>query len=217
MFLGMLSIGLLISFSKLVPSWHDIAMNVANPIFDRTLYLHIKYYLEVGFLEEVCKMFTFLLIAKYRRDNFKDTYETMIGTIVYVGMVSLGFSIIENIMYAIGSHSPILVLAWRSFTAVIAHLLFGLYMGYFIVRGRLINPRPKTIFGAMINRFPKVKAVGYGLFGLFVASMIHGLYDLQLIANSPNGLSGAYILFAALIVGLVICFRDIRKRTKKIT
>lgn len=214
--LGTLSIGIILTFFQMFPWWTDMAKNIANPIFERSLYLHIKFYLEVGVLEETCKLVTFLLIAKYRHDNKKDVRDTAIGTIVYVGMVSLGFAVIENIMYAIGSRAPITVLGWRSFTAVVAHLLFGLYMGYFIVRSRMINYRPKSMFTALINRFPRGKKVFFTLFGLFVASMIHGLYDLQLVANSPNGLSGAYILFAALMVGLIICYRDILKRIKNL-
>lgn len=214
MLTGVISVVLLFTFFKMFPSWHTIADSFANPFIDRVLNLHIKFFLEVGFLEELSKLATFLLVFNYRRNNNKHLDDTPIGTIVNFGMISLGFVVIENIMYACNSISPLESLAWRSFTAMLAHLFFGLYMGYFYVRGQIQNNAPRTLIATIFWRLPKLKKALYTILGLFVASMIHGLYDLQLMLNSPNGLSGAYILFAALTVGIVLCFKDIIKKTQ---
>lgn len=214
MLAGVMSVVLLFTFFKLFPSWNHMGNNLANPVLERVLNLHITYFVQVGFIEELSKLAAFLLFFNYRRNNKKHLNDKPIGTIVYIAMISLGFAVIENIMYAMHATSPLSSLIWRSFTAMLAHLLFGLYMGYFIVRGRLQNNAPRSYIAAMFWRFPKIKRVLYAGVGLFVASMIHGLYDLQLVLNSPNGLSGAYILFAALTVGIVLCFKDIIKKTQ---
>lgn len=212
--LGTLSIGVVFTFTKIFPGWNYIGEWVVNPLIDRNLYLHVEYYLEVGLLEEVSKLIVYLMIVNYRAVNFSESSETLIGTVIYVSMVSLGFAIIENIMYSVNSETPIMILAWRSFTAMLAHLFFGLYMGYFIARGKVINKRPKTLYSAVLGKFPKFKRVIFNMTGLLVATMIHGLYNLQLISNEPGGLSGVYILFGVLVIGLVICFKDIKKRSE---
>jgi RsiW-degrading membrane proteinase PrsW (M82 family) len=213
---GTLSVGPLFTFFDLFLQWGILAASYVNPVLDETLHLHIKYFIQVGFIEEFFKLLAFILIYYYLKFNFKIKGESPIALMVYMGMVSLGFASVENIFHAIRSESPFVTLGWRSISAVVAHLFFGLYMGYFIAKAKIVNIRPKSLFGWFVERFPRVKFTFFIVCGLIISSILHGIYNLEIVLNDPNGISGIYILFVALTVGIVTCFRNLSIKNKKI-
>jgi protease PrsW len=82
--------------------------------------------LVIALSEEILKFFSLMLYAFPR----KEFNEPMDG-IVYSTMVSMGFATMENIMYVQGNPSDGFGIALaRAFTAVPAHGLFALTMGY---------------------------------------------------------------------------------------
>jgi len=106
--------------------------------------------------EELLK---FVVIERYctRQKAFD---EPMDG-IVYGATASLGFAALENIMYVWSGGWYVAVL--RAFTAVPAHACFGAIMGYHVGRARLGLAPPSSRWK-----------------GLFLAVLLHGLYDLPL-------------------------------------
>ncbi len=100
----------------------------------------------------------------FRTDrNFNEKFDG----IVYAVYIALGFAGIENILYVfIGGVGVGLV---RALTAVPAHALFGIVMGFY--------------FG--LARFIPQRRIIYSFMAFFLPFVFHGLYDFLLMGNSP--------------------------------
>lgn len=85
--------------------------------------------------------------------------------IVYAVMVSMGFATVENIFYAgLFGHETALL---RAFTAVPAHLVFAIAVGYY----------------AGLAKFNPEQRAHLLLRGLLVSILLHGTYDFLVIQN----------------------------------
>jgi len=96
--------------------------------------------------------------------NNKHNNEKFDG-IVYAVFISLGFAAVENILYV--SEGGINVALTRAITAVPAHALFGIRMGYFYGIARMY-PELKKSFLPMAFLYP---------------FLLHGFYDFILMAG----------------------------------
>ena len=98
----------------------------------------------------------------------KDFNEPIDG-IVYGVTVSLGFATLENIYYVylladyFDTSSMALAIA-RSFSAVPAHAVFGVFMGYFFMKYSFIKKGDNLLFAFLIP------FVLHGCYNLFIAS-----------------------------------------------
>lgn len=113
-----------------------------------------------GFVEELCKFAAlYLLIWSHREFNEK------FDGIVYAVFISLGFALIENILYVFkyGETTGYL----RAFTAVPAHALFGVTMGYFFSLAK---------FGGKNRSLNLLKA-------FLIPVLLHGIYDFILMSQ----------------------------------
>lgn len=113
-----------------------------------------------GFVEELFKFLAlFLLIWNHKEFNEK------FDGIVYAVFISLGFAWVENIMYVYNyGHTTAYV---RAFTAVPAHALFGITMGYFFGLAKFIKKDSLLNF---------TKALLYPI-------ILHGVYDFILMTR----------------------------------
>lgn len=137
----------------------------------------IEAFIIVALSEELCKYF-FLRKFVFKRSEFDEPYDG----IVYAVMISMGFAALENVMYVFQGGVTAAIL--RMFTAVPAHAMFGILMGYWVGRAKMEN---KPIFN---------------LIGLGSAILFHGLYDLFLLSEYiPEQFFGAMI---SLVIGLVL-------------
>jgi len=146
-------------------------------------------FLIAGFTEETLKL-ACVLVYLWRKPHFD---EVMDG-ILYTAAASLGFALLENILYA-GGNLAIGIL--RALTAVPMHALASGLMGYFVGRAR----------------FARGAAAGWIVGGLTVAVGIHGFYDWALMSQggygvAPSdvglmllGVAGTLVLSAALLFG----------------
>jgi len=127
--------------------------------------------------EEGMKYFAFYLFF-WRNRNFNERFDG----IVYAVYIALGFAGIENVLYVFtGGYSVGLV---RALTAVPAHALFGIVMGYY--------------FG-MAKFYPNTRVL-YLFMAFFLPFAFHGFYDFLLMSNSPALL----ILFIPLFIYFLI-------------
>lgn len=214
--IGFLSIGLLKYFWLIYPDWHHVAENmVDNPITDPFKYYHAVYFIQVGFIEEIAKLAVFLLYERYRRKS-QEVKDHPVATMFFVGMISLGFAVIENIQYGANSISPMDTLWWRSITSVIGHMVFGLFMGYWIAMGRM-GPRlyDRSLFDIIINKRKRIRNILFTIIGLVSATILHGIYDLHLELNGPTGITGLYMLLLMSLLGAFWCFKNLNKLYKK--
>lgn len=109
-----------------------------------------------------------LSILYYFVYKMKDFNEPLDG-IVYGVTASLGFATLENIyyVYLLADHfqTTSMALAFvRSFSAVPAHAVFGIFMGYFFMKYSFIKKGENLFFAFMIP------FVLHGCYNLFVAS-----------------------------------------------
>lgn len=131
----------------------------------------------VGFSEEFAK---YILVwwFFYRKPFFNEPYDG----IVYAVAVSLGFAGLENIMYVFQQPTASLSMQvgiMRMFTAVPAHAMFGVLMGYYM--GKAKFQKNSLSWDSM-------------LLALLVPIGFHGAYDWFLFTNNELGLGTVAII-----------------------
>ncbi len=145
----------------------------------------------IAFSEEFVK-FIFLRYYIFKRECFN---EPMDG-IVYSVMISMGFAMLENILYVVVRTSDFdLALQTgllRMFTAVPAHTIFAIIMGYYVG----------------LSKFAPSKNNHYLLYGLMGAVALHGLYDFFVFMRL-----GIALIAFTLIGGLIAAWFLLRKHT----
>jgi len=118
-------------------------------------------FMVASFSEEGMK-FLALYFLIWKNKAFNDKFDG----IVYATFISLGFAGIENVLYVTG-YGYATALS-RALTAVPAHALFGISMGYF--------------FG--LARFYPKKRKNYLWFSFLIPFLFHGAYDFILMAGN---------------------------------
>lgn len=210
LFIGFLSVGFLRYFWIAIPEWKEIALKLSGENPDPFVYYHNYFFIQVGFAEELAKLAVFLVIDKYRRSTM-EVKDHPLATMFYMGMVSLGFSVVENVQYGMYSPNPEATLYWRSFTAVIAHMVFGLFMGYWIALGRLgARLYDRSLLDILVIKRKRIRNTVFTLIGLMAATIVHGIYDLHIQFNSAEGITVTYILLGISLLGAYWCFKNLR-------
>ena len=135
--------------------------------------------------EELFKFMALYLLI-WRNRHFNEKFDG----IVYASFISLGFAGLENILYV--TEGGMSVGITRAFTAVPAHALFGVIMGYQFGLARFYpEERARRLFLALL-----------------IPILLHGIYDFILMSGHQ------YLLFAFipyLIFLWVFGFRRIRQ------
>ncbi len=113
-----------------------------------------------GSTEEVFKLMALYLLV-WKSPSFNEKFDG----IVYAVFVSLGFAMVENILYVMeGGMETALV---RGVTAVPAHALFGITMGYYLGIARMYKElKQEYLWKALL--FP---------------ILLHGIYDFILMVK----------------------------------
>lgn len=139
----------------------------------------------IALSEELVK-FIVLIVYPFPRKFFNEP----IDGIVYAVMIGMGFATIENIMYAdrFGTGTTII----RAFTAVPAHAVFAVMMGYFVGL-------------AKFDQKNKIKKLALAL---GIAVLVHGIYDVFILQQYYEWL----MLFATftLIISGYLSYRLIK-------
>jgi RsiW-degrading membrane proteinase PrsW (M82 family) len=152
-------------------------------IFEPAIYeLAYKSYVVAGFTEEMFK-FLALWLVFWNRSEFNEKFDG----IVYAVFVSLGFAAVENLLYVTGS--GIQVGLTRAFTAVPAHALFGVTMGYYL---------------GLAKFYPAFRQA-FLLRALFIPVILHGSYDFILLSEQ-------HLLFLLFIPFLYYLWRSGMKK-----
>ncbi len=139
-------------------------------IFDKGLQALYISFVIAAFTEETFK-FLIVYILVWQNRNFNEKFDG----IVYAVFISLGFALVENIMYVVspnygGAYTGIM----RSIFAVPAHALFGVSMGYYLARSKFEKNRKVNMLGR----------------AYFIPIILHGIYDFILIYQNPVLLLG---------------------------
>jgi len=143
-----------------------------------------------AFVVAACTEEAFKLLALYlliwRNRHFNEKFDG----IVYASFISLGFAGVENILYV--TEGGLSVGITRAFTAIPAHALFGVIMGYHFGLARFYpNERSWRFFLALL-----------------IPILLHGIYDFILMSGHPSLL---FVFIPFLIFLWLFGFRRIRQ------
>lgn len=111
-----------------------------------------------AFSEELLKFLVLYFLIR-RSPHFNERFDG----IVYAVFVSLGFAAVENVMYV--SDGGLQVGLLRAITAVPAHALFGVAMGFY--------------FG----KYLFIQKQKYLYYALLIPILLHGIYDFILMSK----------------------------------
>ena len=137
----------------------------------------LYYTVRVGLVEEYVKLFPFLLFLLFTK-KMKEPYDY----IFYATLSALGFAFTENILY-FTNHGTAIIQS-RGMLSVLGHAIFTSSVGYLMAYSRFkkkLAPTP-ILF----------------VFGLMLASLLHGVFDFLLLPNSFTNLI-FFIYFLILI------------------
>ncbi len=130
-----------------------------------------------AFTEELFKFLALYLLI-WKSPEFNEKFDG----IVYAVFVSLGFAGIENILYVTGNGIETGIM--RAITAVPAHAIFGITMGFYFGLAKFYEKERKQF---------RTKALVYPI-------ILHGIYDFILM----TGLAWLTIVFFAFVAYLYI-------------
>lgn len=150
------------------------------------LFASVEAFLCAALVEEALKYFG-AYIRSWRSKNFNCTFDA----IVYCVFVSLGFALIENVLYVVQNGFMTGIL--RALTSVPGHMAFAVFMGYFMGQARKAANEGRT--GARVRNM---------IFSFVVPYAIHGVYDFLLFAGNTVC---QIIWFIALIPMFIFSFR----------
>ncbi|HWQ29944.1 MAG TPA: PrsW family glutamic-type intramembrane protease, partial [Negativicutes bacterium] len=137
------------------------SLNVFNTMDASILSAGYTSFVVAGLVEEGFKFLFFFLFIWRNRD-----FDEMFDGIVYAVFISLGFATVENLAYVLSTGMSTAVV--RSFTAVPAHALFAVAMGYYLGIAKFAGPRYRQ---------------KYIWLGFISPVILHGIYDFILLSQ----------------------------------
>lgn len=149
----------------------------------------VNAFFKVALVEELSK-FLFVRFILFRNANFNEPFDG----IVYALMVSMGFATLENVFYVY--EFGYLTGITRMFTAVPAHAVFGIMMGYYLG----------------LAKFSDRREIVYSAMALLAPTVFHGAYDYFLFIGEIKGVyTWIWICsMIALLVGFLLARKAIR-------
>ena len=147
-------------------------------------------FIVAAFTEEFFKYSVFFIFI-WNNKNFNEKFDG----IIYATYISLGFAAVENVLYVIDSGIGTGII--RAFTAVPAHTIFGITMGYFLA----------------LAKFTPSKRFIYIVLSIAVPILLHGFYDFILMSQHNTLL----LLFIPYLIFMVIIGLRQMKHLSKIS
>ena len=131
-----------------------------TPAFGKVAAAAYHAFVVAGTTEELFKFIALYLLV-WRNPNFNEKFDG----IVYAVFVSLGFAAVENVIYVMDSGYQTAMV--RAITAVPAHAIFGVTMGYYLGIARMYSELRKEYLGK----------------ALLIPILLHGIYDFILMVE----------------------------------
>ena len=155
----------------------------------------------IGIIEELFK-WLIVRFSNYNNINFNESFDAL----VYAVFASLGFAVVENLMYVFlsvlnGVLASFVTLIARFITAVPGHFFFGISMGYFFAKAKKAQVEQ--------NRPHEVR---YLILSILVPSFIHTIYDYLLLAGTNDGI---VIWLTLLVVCYIVAIKLIKRSSKE--
>ncbi len=181
--LGMLVKALLLGIVIVLPViFVERFLMVLSPQSGRVAEAAYHAFVVAGFTEEFFK-FLGLYLLVWKSSSFNEQFDG----IVYAVFVSLGFAGVENVLYVMDGGMQTALM--RALTAVPAHAIFGVTMGYYL---------------GIARRYEELKS-SYLARAFLVPVLLHGIYDFILMVE----IGWLLLLFIPYVI--ILYFMAIRK------
>ncbi len=152
----------------------------------------LQNFIGIALVEELAKYF----ILKKKTWNSSE-FNYRFDGIVYAVSASMGFAILENIMYVMSSDGGMMVALTRALLSVPGHGVFGIFMGYYYGAAKqCYNAGEEGLSSAL-----RKKAVWFPM-------LLHGFYDFALTRDE-----GMWLL--AFFVFIIILYYTTFKNLKR--
>ena len=150
--------------------------------------LFINIFISIALVEEGFK-YIIAMINCYFNKEFDEFYDG----IVYGVYASLGFALVENILYVFNNFDAAYSTAiLRAIISIPGHACFGIVIGYFIAKAKFSN---------------KNKSINL-ILGLLVPAILHTIYDSLLFYSSDLCV---ILFFLFYIIMFIYCFILVKK------
>ena len=150
-------------------------------------------FMAVALIEEMAKWLV-VYFGVYNNKEFNHPYDA----IVYCVYASLGFALVENILYVISTNFYVGIL--RGVLTVPSHACDAIIMGYFLANSKKEQYRSNQ---NMSNRFMALS--------ILIPITVHAVYDYLLFTQKEAFLI-IFILFVSFIY--ITCFKLVKKLSK---
>lgn len=144
-----------------------------------TLYNIVEFFLGVALIEEG---FKYYFLKKYTWNH--PAFDYRFDAVVYSVCVSMGFAVIENILYVFEHGLEVGIM--RAFTSIPGHGMFAIYMGVYYGLAKLYEKRGQLS-----------KVSGELRKALWVPILLHGFYDFCLADGAE--MVGTFFLFITIM------------------
>lgn len=146
-------------------------------LFNGMLAAAWKAFAVAAFSEELFKYIALYLLI-WKSPEFNEKFDG----IVYATYVSLGFAAVENVLYVMDGGLSTGIM--RAITAVPAHAIFGITMGFYFGLAKFYEKERATL---------KIKALAFPI-------LLHGIYDFILF----TGIEWLTIVFIGFVIYLYV-------------
>lgn len=167
----------------------QLTARIADPI----LCLMADDLIVVAFAEEGCK-YAVMRLTTWNSREFNCAYDGLL----YAVYVSLGFALIENIIFVFTSGFATGLL--RAFTAVPGHCFYGVLMGMMYTYAKRADLEHDV-----------AKRKRYGVYALLLPALVHGLYDLLIEFDTTVSVA---LFFVMLVLIYVLGIKMINRASK---
>ncbi|GET28600.1 PrsW family glutamic-type intramembrane protease [Prolixibacter sp. SD074] len=157
-----------------------------GPLFTGYWNTFYQAFVVAGATEEGFKFLASFLLVWHSRE-----FNQRFDGIVYAVFVSMGFALVENMLYVFTSANGLSVGLTRALTAVPAHAMFGVLMGFHL---------------SMAKFYPEARGIFLG-YAFLIPFIFHGIYDFILM-------SGNQVLLALFIPFIFYMVFRVHRRMK---
>ncbi|GET25290.1 PrsW family glutamic-type intramembrane protease [Prolixibacter sp. NT017] len=183
----LLARGLLLGVISVLPvTLVEGVLMMFGPLFTGYWNTFYQAFVVAGATEEGFKFIASFLLVWHSRE-----FNQRFDGIVYAVFVSMGFALVENLLYVFSSSDGLSVGLTRALTAVPAHAMFGVLMGFHLSLAKFY-PQARRLF------------LGYAF---LIPFTFHGLYDFILM-------SGNQILLALFVPFIIYMLFRVYRRMK---
>ena len=164
-------------------------MGIIESVFSgKSIYLYyfVEAFFGVAIVEEAGK-FLMLRLGTWKNRHFDYTFDG----IIYSVFVSLGFALVENILYVIQNGFSTGII--RAVTAIPGHAAFGVYMGYYYGLAK---------FWEVAGDKKKCRRNLWA--GWLIATILHGFYDFCALSGKPALMILFFVFIVAMDIAVIV-------------